>query len=101
FTMARELVMNVIKHSKANHAKISIRREGNQVQIEVQDQGRGFEVSSIPMPDDEGGFGLFSIRERLRYFGGRLAIQSQAGRGTQVRILAPLKLTSPDHKEQQ
>lgn len=102
FIMVRELVVNVVKHAKAKDAKISVWREGEQIQIEVEDQGRGFEVSTIaPVPDNnEGGFGLFSIRERLRYFGGRLAILSHPGSGTRVRITAPLKLGDEDNKEQ-
>ncbi len=95
--MARELVVNVVKHAKAKDAKISVWREGEQIQIEVQDQGRGFEASNS-VPDNEGGFGLFSIRERLRYFGGRLAIQSHPGSGTRVRITAPLKLGNEDKR---
>jgi signal transduction histidine kinase len=92
FTMVRELVINVIKHSKAKQAKISVIREGKQIQIEVQDQGRGFEVStSVHEPDREGGYGLFSIRERLRHFGGTLSIRSHPGSGTCVRITAPLR----------
>jgi signal transduction histidine kinase len=101
FVMVRELVMNVVKHAKAKEAKISIWRDGEQIQIEVQDQGRGFEVTtSLPMASNEGGFGLFSIRERLRYFGGRLVILSRPGNGTSVRITAPLKLENEDKKEQ-
>jgi signal transduction histidine kinase len=93
FTMVRELVMNIVKHAKANSAKISVWREGNQIQIEVQDQGCGFDVSkAVSDRNKAGGFGLFSIRERLRYFGGRLAIQSNPGNGTRVRLTAPLKL---------
>lgn len=93
FTMVRELVMNIVKHAKANSAKISVWREGNQIQIEVQDQGCGFDVSkALSDRNKQGGFGLFSIRERLRYFGGRLAIQSNQGNGTRVRLTAPLKL---------
>lgn len=92
FTMVRELVANVIKHSKATQATISVTREAKQIQIEVQDQGCGFEVStSVQEPNKKGGFGLFSIRERLRYFGGRLSIQSHPGSGTCVRITAPLR----------
>ena len=102
FIMVRELAVNVVKHAKAKSAKISVWREGEQIQIEVQDQGRGFDVSTTArVPDNnEGGFGLFSIRERLRYFGGRLAIRSLPGSGTHVRITAPLKLGNEDNKEQ-
>jgi signal transduction histidine kinase len=101
FTMVRELVVNVIKHAKAKDAKISVWREGEQIQIEVQDRGRGFIVSSIEqVPDNNaGGFGLFSIRERLRYFGGRLDIVSVPGSGTSARITAPLKPGNEDNNE--
>lgn len=44
--------------------------------------------------------GLFSICERLRYFGGRLAIQSHLGSETRVRLIAPLKFGNGDNKEE-
>jgi signal transduction histidine kinase len=43
---------------------------------------------------ETGGFGLFSIRERLEQVGGRLKIDSQAGKGTKITIIAPLKQIS-------
>jgi signal transduction histidine kinase len=100
FTMVRELIFNVVKHAKAAEAKISVGREGNQIQIEVQDKGCGFDVSAaVAERNDAGGFGLFSITERLRYFGGRLAIQSKPGSGTRVRLTAPLNLRMKDKEE--
>jgi signal transduction histidine kinase len=93
FIMVRELLINVVKHANTTDAKISIWREGNLIQIEVQDKGSGFEPpTNVLEATNSAGFGLFSIRERLRHFGGRLAIQSALGRGTRVRLTAPLKL---------
>ncbi|MCI0417205.1 sensor histidine kinase, partial [bacterium] len=101
FTMVQELVFNVVKHAKATDAKISVWREGKQIQIEVHDNGCGFEVpSAVPEPDNSRGFGLFSIRERLRYFGGCLAIQSHPESGTRVRLTAPLKFDFKGSKEE-
>ncbi len=57
----------------------------------VEDQGEGFDSDSVFQPDDEltGGFGLFSIRERLGLLGGRLDIESRKGKGSHFRITAP------------
>jgi signal transduction histidine kinase len=96
FIIVRELLINVVKHANTTDAKISIWREGNLIQIEVQDKGSGFELSANVEATNTAGFGLFSIRERLRHFGGRLAIQSAPGSGTRVRLTAPLKLQTKE-----
>ncbi len=97
FIMIRELLINVVKHANTTDAKISIWREGNLIQIEVQDKGSGFKLSTnLLEANSTAGFGLFSIRERLRHFGGRLAIQSVPGSGTRVRLTAPLKLQTKE-----
>jgi signal transduction histidine kinase len=97
FVMVRELLINVAKHANTTDAKISVWREGNLIQIEVQDKGCGFEPSTnVLEANSSSGFGLFSIRERLRHFGGRLAIQSAVGSGTRVRLTAPLKLQTKE-----
>ena len=43
-----------------------------------------------------GGFGLFSIQERLKHIGGRLEITSRPGEGTQMTLIAPMQ---PEEKE--
>jgi two-component system sensor histidine kinase DegS len=58
----------------------------------VRDDGVGFDVSRIDAGvDAEGGFGLFSLRERLQYFGGRLKVTSRSGKGTFVTVEIPRK----------
>jgi signal transduction histidine kinase len=60
----------------------------------VADAGIGFEpqLSATPSPET-GGFGLFSIRERLHLLGGEMTIASSPGRGTRVTLVAPVQET--------
>jgi PAS domain S-box-containing protein len=89
FRAVQELLVNVVKHARAGHARVSVHRRGDAVRIAVEDDGIGFEPSAI-----NGGaatFGLFSIRERLLHLGGCMEIASKPGRGTRVSLAAPLR----------
>jgi len=89
----KELLCNVVKHSRANKVKISICRIGDQVCVSVKDNGVGFNVAEITSRAvSEGAFGLFSIRERLEQLGGQLKVESEPGHGCKVTMMAPLKL---------
>lgn len=88
----RELLFNVLKHSKVNEAQVSMSVLGNQVKIVVEDEGQGFDPETNPSSSpEEGGFGLFNIRERIDLLGGNVDIRSKPGEGTKVTIFAPLK----------
>lgn len=93
FQATRELLMNVIKHSKAESASVRLSGSGSRVRIEVIDNGTGFDKKQAFRTDiSSGGFGLFSIRERLRHLGGKLIIQSIPGQGTRVIMTAPMSM---------
>jgi len=92
FKAVQELLVNVTRHAKTDRAKISLYRERENLCISVEDRGVGFDPTSLETPSDKNRrFGLFSIRERFRYFGGEFTIQSKPGKGTQVVLTAPLK----------
>ena len=92
FLTVRELLINVVKHAKANKIKISLQKKGNNIQIIVKDDGIGFNLSKIESTlSQKGSFGLFSIRERLNPLGGKLIIKSRFKQGTTAIITAPLK----------
>jgi len=92
FRNARELLMNVIKHAQASKVKVSIRKVGSEIQIDVQDDGVGFDPAEVAvMPTRKGGFGLFSIWERLEQLGGHLEIKSEPGHGSKITMMAPLR----------
>jgi PAS domain S-box-containing protein len=92
FHAVRESLINVAKHAHTLKARVSIRREGNNICIKVEDQGIGFNVSDVRYESyGNNRFGLFNIKERLGYFGGKFAIESEPGIGTRITLIAPLK----------
>ncbi len=88
----RELLFNTIKHAGVSRACVELSRAGNeQVQVVVSDHGCGFDPSAAGMEVTNGsGFGLFNIRERLDWLGGRIEIESAIGDGTRTTILVPV-----------
>ena len=78
-----------MKHAGVNTATVLLRAEGNDCVISVRDPGRGFDPAAVSTKGEKG-FGLFSINERLKLFGGHMTIQSAPGQGTQITIYAPV-----------
>ena len=89
FQVVKELVQNVVKHSRARSAGIAIEEEGKSVRMIVADDGAGFDAGSVGLAGSEGGFGLFSIRERVKSYGGTIAIDSEPEKGTRVTVTLP------------
>lgn len=92
YRMTRELLINVIKHSKATIVTIKIHRGPGKIQVVVEDDGVGFDAVDLP-PFDHACYGLFSIRERLITIGGDLTIVSLPGKGTTIAMTAPRHLS--------
>ena len=88
----QELLFNVLKHARTQQALLLLKREAGYLEAVVMDEGAGFEPVSRPSRPDEGGFGLFSIRERLEPVGGRFEITSHLGVGTCAKLIVPLKV---------
>ena len=94
YQCVRELFNNVRKHSRADEIDVSLNHVDKYLTILVADNGQGFE----PSEDGEEsarklgheGFGLFSIRERLRSVGGRMLVDSRPGQGCRVYMSFPL-----------
>lgn len=92
FQCVRELLINVVKHARAGLVRVTIKDRGPYVQVRVSDNGVGFDVQAVEATMSQaGGFGLFSIRERLELIGGRLRIQSRRGRGSRLTLTVPLE----------
>ena len=90
FRAVRELLVNIAKHAGVHRAHVQIRRKGNQVTITVVDHGVGFDPKVVHDPKKTRGFGLFNIRERLDYLGGRMEIQSTIGKKTTITLRMPV-----------
>jgi PAS domain S-box-containing protein len=90
FRNARELLSNAVKHSGAKHVRVVIQRTGDDLRLVVQDDGCGCDpASALEKVGPEGGFGLFSIRERMADLGGELAIDSEPGHGFTASLVVP------------
>ena len=93
FQLIRELLNNVVKHSQAKNAYVAIDLEKGHLRVKVTDDGVGFDTRTLGAPTREGGFGLYSIRERLIAMDGSLSIESVPGTGTVVTAVLPAALT--------
>jgi signal transduction histidine kinase len=89
YQCARELVYNAAKHASAKVCTIELEGSADEVALTITDDGKG--LAEAPREQGRaGGFGLFSIRERLALFGGELSIGSDAA-GTRARVRMPLR----------
>ena len=100
FQSVRELLINVAKHAGTDRAIVTLRVDPNQqLSIEVQDQGRGFDPVALEAKSENGRFGLFSVRERMQAMGGRLDVTSRPGEGTTITMILPLTTSKPAEAE--
>jgi len=92
YRTVRELLINVAKHARAKQIHIRMSRIDERIQIVVEDDGCGFDVSRLDRRSSQkdAGFGLFSIRERLRHLDGTLEMLSGPEGGTRATVTAPL-----------
>lgn len=80
FRMIQEAVGNALRHGKASHVVVTFQCKGEEVQVQVRDDGCGF----VPEEVAAGGLGLVSMQERVESLGGRFSITSTPGKGTRV-----------------
>jgi PAS domain S-box-containing protein len=94
FQAAREFVLNAVKHGHATSVTIRLSNlDEDYLRLVVADNGVGCDPERLEPRSDAGGFGLFSIRERLDLLGGSLEITSAPGQGTQATLTTPCKKT--------
>jgi PAS domain S-box-containing protein len=92
FRNVKELVVNVLKHARANKVSVRLEDRNTSIRIIVEDDGIGFEPSAVTQAGSEtGGFGLFSIEELMADLGGDLKIVSGPGKGCTAILSAPLE----------
>ena len=90
YRSTREMLINIAKHARAKLVKVVLSRAENDIEITIEDDGKGFDISA---PKEKSkGLGLFSVRERLRHIGGKLEIESKRDKGTHITLTAPLKI---------
>jgi signal transduction histidine kinase len=93
YHIAREGVMNAMKHSGATNVWIDLHMEEDDVVLTVRDNGVGFDPEG---PSPEGHFGLAMMRERAQVAGGTYSIESAPGRGTTISVRVPASWLKSD-----
>jgi PAS domain S-box-containing protein len=87
YRILQEALNNLIKHSQAQAAVVTLERDVRSVRLRVVDDGVGF---NPPAVRTRGGLGLNNIKERVNMLGGTLTIQSTPGQGTQLMVELPV-----------
>ena len=90
YRAVQECVSNIIKHSQAESAQITVKSDGQNLEIKTADDGIGFAPEVASKSDKPGGFGLIGLNERVNMLGGTLDITSIAGNGTIIAIEIPI-----------
>jgi two-component system sensor histidine kinase UhpB len=93
YHIAREGVMNALKHAGARNVWLTVKREGDSVELVLQDDGAGFDVQA---PAPEGHFGLTMMRERALVGGGSFELKSAEGQGTTITVRFPTSWLQPE-----
>ncbi|RPJ23601.1 MAG: hypothetical protein EHM33_20435, partial [Chloroflexi bacterium] len=87
YRIAQEALNNIVRHANAKQAFLHIHFDNHEIQLEVRDDGIGFQMPKSPTDfAPSGHFGLLGIHERVDLIGGRLEVQSQVGQGTRLSV---------------
>ena len=87
YYVVRESLANVAKHAGAREARVRLSRKGDRLVVDVEDDGRGFDLGST-----NGHGGLANIRDRVSAVRGSVVVSSIEGSGTRVRAELPMSL---------
>jgi two-component system NarL family sensor kinase len=92
FRIVQEGLNNIVKHSGVSDATIAVRRVPGRLEIEICDQGKGFDARHV-LSSSAGatGLGLHGMRDRVELFGGSLEVRSSPGSGSRLTVSIPLQ----------
>jgi signal transduction histidine kinase len=91
YRIAQEAITNAIRHALPSRITVRLWREAATVQAAISDDGRGFDAEATMNRPGDRGLGLIGMRERVEALGGRLALRSAAGQGTEVSVAIPIE----------
>jgi len=100
YRFTQNAVLNAIKHSNPHHIKVIIRWKSNSVEIQINDDGCGTNVT-IEEAVRSGHFGLLSMRERIKALSGNFIFYSGLGQGTRLSGCIPVSFSAPAAGQQQ
>lgn len=93
YRVAQEALSNVGRHAKASLVKMSLQRLDHTICMEIHDNGKSFSIERLLKTRRRKRLGLLGMRERMEMIGGNFTVESKLGRGTMIRVQAPLKIS--------
>ena len=96
FRAVKELLFNVVKHADVKSARIDLGMSGGSLVLTVSDRGRGIKPDVLNFDAAPVGLGLLSLRERVQYLGGSLAIETSPGLGSRITLKVPVSVANAD-----
>ena len=93
YHIAREGIMNALKHAQARDLWVSVHEDRQDIVLEIRDNGVGFDTET---PGPEGHFGMAMMKERAQVGGGSLEVQSAPGQGATITVRFPSSLLQRD-----
>lgn len=85
YRIVQESLNNIIKHSNASNAIVTIKRDENNILISIEDNGKGFDINNIK--SNGGGLGLVGLKERAQLLGGEFIVDSKIGDRTKIQVV--------------
>lgn len=94
YRITQEALQNVVKHSGASRATVTLSIQDSNIRLTVGDDGAGFNQDAVKGKDT---LGLVSMRERARLVRGQIEVTSSPGHGTRVDVRVPLSMPEASH----
>ena len=99
FRIAQEALTNVVKHADAKNAEVKLTYKEDSVQLEIIDDGCGFNMQILSMDLSRPSWGLTGMEERAALFNGKLELESAEGEGTKIRVIVPYQELSEENHD--
>jgi len=90
YRIAQEAITNIVRHARASWASVVLLQQDRSVTLLIEDDGVGFDPTSVKANAPKGCLGLIGMKERVALLGGNLAVESVPGSGTTIQVRIPL-----------
>lgn len=92
FRIIQESLTNIKKHAKATMANVKIEFTKKNVNLVISDNGIGFDKNLCPKADENSGYGLLSMQERVELLNGKFELSTKPGEGTKIIVSIPINV---------
>jgi signal transduction histidine kinase len=99
FRIAQEALTNVARHSGAKRVEVKLESSGDEIRLEIRDDGRGLADAPIAEAGRPGPLGMIGMRARARSAGGDVTVRSRSGEGVVIEVRVPITGPAVGHSE--